>query len=298
VVARSWYPALRSSALPAGAIRVCELGPRRLVLYRDHDGHAHALDARCPHLGADLAQGTVTSDGLRCAFHGWTFGGDGACRSAPGHAVPPERCARAYPVEERWRFVWIFNGPAPLFPLPAPDSARRWRSLALPPQQVACHPHVVLANGLDLQHYETVHGMRFEAPPRLSVEAPFEVSVEMCGRPGGRAGRLLSGTTRRPIRARFTTIGGSLAWSTVVSPTEFHVLFTGRPDRLGRCVTQTVFLFPSPPGWRWVQALGLMATLLHHDRRVLDAIDFRPAFVDSDAPLRAFADVVNALGSW
>jgi hypothetical protein len=41
-----------------------------------------------------------------------------------------------------------------------------------------------------------------------------------------------------------------------------------------------------------------MAMLLHDDRRVLDSIDFRPHFSEADAPLKAFAAVVNALGSW
>jgi hypothetical protein len=76
------------------------------------------------------------------------------------------------------------------------------------------------------------------------------------------------------------------------------VLFTGRPDRQGHCVTQTIFLLPRRPGIAWARALGLMGMLLHDDRRVLDTIDFRPAFAEGDAPLVAFASVVNALGSW
>jgi nitrite reductase/ring-hydroxylating ferredoxin subunit len=32
------------------------------------------LDSVCPHLGADLSDGSVTENGcLSCAFHGWTF---------------------------------------------------------------------------------------------------------------------------------------------------------------------------------------------------------------------------------
>jgi hypothetical protein len=38
--------------------------------------------------------------------------------------------------------------------------------------------------------------------------------------------------------------------------------------------------------------------LLRDDRRVLDSIDFRPAFAEGDEPLQAFASVVNMLGSW
>jgi hypothetical protein len=41
-----------------------------------------------------------------------------------------------------------------------------------------------------------------------------------------------------------------------------------------------------------------MTMLLRDDRRVLDTIDFRPAFAAGDEPLKAFAAVVNTLGSW
>jgi hypothetical protein len=84
----------------------------------------------------------------------------------------------------------------------------------------------------------------------------------------------------------------------VRSPIRFDVVFTGRPDRDGGCITQTIFLFPAGPGSNWVRAFALMGTLLHDDRRILDTIDFRPAFSDADEPLKAFARVVDALGAW
>ena len=93
-----------------------------------------------------------------------------------------------------------------------------WRALVLPPQRIRCHPHVVIANGLDLSHYETLHGMRFSRPPRLTSDRPFEVRVDMRGRPHSHAWRMVSGTTRTDLVAQFTTIGGSLAWSSVLAP--------------------------------------------------------------------------------
>jgi nitrite reductase/ring-hydroxylating ferredoxin subunit len=143
---------------------------------------------------ADLTQGAVCGDGLQCAFHRWTFGPDGACRSAPGHAQAPERRARAYPLVERWGFVWVFNGPTPRFDLPSAEPGNQWRALALPPQTIRCHPHLVLANGLDLTHYDTLHGFRFTEAPRLTAQAPHAVSVAMRGRSRSRFWRVASGT--------------------------------------------------------------------------------------------------------
>jgi hypothetical protein len=140
--------------------------------------------------------------------------------------------------------------------------------------------------------------MTFTEPATWTVDNAHQVSVQLRGRPRSRLWRWLSGTTSRDIAARFSTIGGSLAWASLTSPLRCHVLFTGRPDEHGRCVTQTFCLLPRPLGLRSIHALGVFAALLHDDRRVLDGIDFRPAFAETDAPLRAFAGVVDRLGAW
>lgn len=57
---------------------------------RDEGGKVCALDAYCPHLGADLRIGgevLTEKDGsvcIRCPFHGWLFRGrDGLCVRVP-----------------------------------------------------------------------------------------------------------------------------------------------------------------------------------------------------------------------
>ena len=140
--------------------------------------------------------------------------------------------------------------------------------------------------------------MAFGEPPTVTARSPYEVSVLLRGRPRSAVWRVVSGTVRTEVTATFTAIGGSLALASVSSPIAFHVVFTGRPDRAGGCITQTVFLFRTFPGVQWVRGLALMATLLHDDRRILDTLQFRPEFAERDAPLRAFADAVNRLGSW
>jgi phenylpropionate dioxygenase-like ring-hydroxylating dioxygenase large terminal subunit len=298
VVVQSWYPAVRSRAVRRGRVRSYRLLNRRIAIYRDFSGRVYALDARCPHLGADLGRGTVEGDALRCAFHRWCFGPDGRCRNAPGQRDLPERQLRVYPVEERWGFVWLFNGPSPSFGLPEAPAGTRWWSLSLPAQRIACHPHVVLGNGLDLSHYETLHGFAFTEAPRLTLDPPYQVTVDLRGRARSRFARLLSGAARRDLVARFTTIGGSLAWTDVFAPVRFCVLFTGQPDPLGRCVTRTFLFFPKGTFVNVLRAFGLMAALLHDDRRILDGLEFAPHFTDRDAPLRAYAELVNGLDTW
>ena len=56
-----------------------------IALFRDENGEAHAVDAYCPHLGANFAAGgKVVGDCIECPFHGWQFrGSDGKCTKIP-----------------------------------------------------------------------------------------------------------------------------------------------------------------------------------------------------------------------
>src|SRR5690242_20421917 len=73
VMTEGWYPVCSSRALRSGKARSFLLGAQRLTLFRGQDGRARALDAFCPHMGADLGNGTVVGNELRCYFHQWQF---------------------------------------------------------------------------------------------------------------------------------------------------------------------------------------------------------------------------------
>ena len=52
--------------------RVRALG-EDLILFRDGEGHAGLVHARCCHRGTTLYYGKVEEDGIRCCYHGWLF---------------------------------------------------------------------------------------------------------------------------------------------------------------------------------------------------------------------------------
>jgi nitrite reductase/ring-hydroxylating ferredoxin subunit len=295
---QSWYVAVHSRDVRQGRIASYTLLNRRVAIYRDHSGVVHALDARCPHLGADLGQACIVDDEVQCAFHHWRFGADGRCRFAPGRVNPPERQARVYPVQERWGLVWIFNGPHPLFPLPSPDAQKPYRVIVPTAQQINCHPHLVVGNGLDTRHLETLHGMRFTAPPQLCVTGNLEVTAIVKGRPNSRLIRWITGCSGSDIVARFSAIGGNLAWANILEPVNFHVLFTGQPGEQGGCKTQTIVFLPREVSVQPLKALALLYFLLHRDRRVLERLDFHPAYAADDEPLRILSDRVNRMPIW
>ena len=283
----SWLPVARSRAVHTGRVFGADAPGGRIALWRDAGGTLRAVDARCPHLGADLGQGSVEADALVCPFHGWAFGGDGACLGAPGWDEAPTRRARSIPVQERWGLVWMATGPDPV-DLPDPPDGD-WRIVRPPSQTIAAHPHLVIGNGLDAAHFDTLHGLSPTAEPVLTVDPP-RVTLAMRGRAKSRTlARLLGGE----VQLRFTTHGGHVATADVLAPIRFRALFTATPVPEGSR-TQVVLFLPRGARKTLRAAVGLYA-LLHDDARILERLRFRRAFTDADAPLRAFAEVVDGL---
>lgn len=306
--AQSWYVAARSEEVRAGRALSRELLGRRIALFRGDDGRAHALDARCAHLGADLGQGTVAGRTLRCPFHHWTYDGSGRCVSVPSQeGVPPGARTFSYPVEERHGAVFLFNGPSPAFPLP---TFERWRdedlvAYRLPARRLDCHPHLAVANGLDVEHYRTVHKLDFVAPPVLEEPDPYRVRLRLVVRlrPEGAAARSLRLLAGETFEAAFTTWGSSMA--TIegrAGRAPLLVLFTHRLEAGGGSASQTFFFQPKRQGFsRLLPSPGLvivqllMAYVLSNDRDVLERVQFRRGLVAADAPLAAFIRRVDAM---
>src|SRR3954453_15491722 len=70
------------------------------------------VEARCPHRLVRLAHGGVDGGRLRCPYHGWEFGSDGACAVVPSNgpdaAVPPRaRLRTPWGVREDAGTIWI-----------------------------------------------------------------------------------------------------------------------------------------------------------------------------------------------
>jgi nitrite reductase/ring-hydroxylating ferredoxin subunit len=120
---RFWHPILLQSELGAlpKAIRV--MG-EDLVIFRDKSGAIGLLNKFCSHRGVSLEFGLVAEHGIRCCYHGWLFGTDGAILETP--AEPPNSALRrefrhgAYPVRETEEFIFAYMGPPEAMP-PLPE---------------------------------------------------------------------------------------------------------------------------------------------------------------------------------
>ena len=76
---RYWLPVAASVEVPPGGVKAVRVLGEEFALFRAASGEPALVDARCPHRGASLAHGIVEDGSLRCAYHGWRFGRDGAC---------------------------------------------------------------------------------------------------------------------------------------------------------------------------------------------------------------------------
>ena len=74
-------------------------------------GQPAVMDARCSHLSADLGRGKIVGDCIRCPFHHWEYGSDGACRHIPAEEhIPAFARQTTYPVAMRHGLLFFFDG--------------------------------------------------------------------------------------------------------------------------------------------------------------------------------------------
>src|SRR5581483_9857279 len=81
-------------------VRPVRLLGEDLVLYRDEAGRYGLVAQRCAHRGISLAYGIPQENGLRCAYHGWTYNGEGQVVDMPFEPACLPLKITAYPVQE------------------------------------------------------------------------------------------------------------------------------------------------------------------------------------------------------
>jgi nitrite reductase/ring-hydroxylating ferredoxin subunit len=188
---------------------------RQLVAFRTASGRVVVMDGRCCHLGADLGRGRVVGESIRCPFHHWEYGPDGACTRIPAQARIPATARQAvYPTVERHGYVFLFNGPEPLFPLPFFCDARHEDFLAGRPFRFVadCSWYMLAANGFDAEHFESVHDRTLLGPPAVDCPAPYARRMRYRALVTGRSifDRLLRPLAGRQVEVTITNWGGPL----------------------------------------------------------------------------------------
>jgi len=208
----SWYLFGHGSEL-ARPVSKRMLG-RDLVAFRTQSGKVSVMAAHCSHMGADLGCGNVVGESIQCPFHNWKYGADGACNHIPGAtSIPAFARQTTYPIAERHGYIFFFNGPEPLFPLPfffecAPGDFSAGRIFSYVSD---CTWFVNAAHGFDTQHFDAVHDRKLTAPPQIDCPVPFarrnRYRAEVVGRT--RLDKLLKTVAGRTVEISITNWGGT-----------------------------------------------------------------------------------------
>ena len=120
---RFWNPVVFLDELNDLPVRLRVMG-EDLVVFKDRQGQAGALQLHCCHRGTSLEFGVVSERGLRCCYHGWLFDVDGRVLETPGEPANSTLKDRlyqgAYPTEVYHGIVFVYMGPPeakPPFPV-------------------------------------------------------------------------------------------------------------------------------------------------------------------------------------
>ena len=220
----TWYVAADSVEVKDTPVRVKMLG-QYFALFRDEDGRAHCVSDVCIHRGGSLSGGKVKKGCLECPYHGWQYDGEGRCQvipaAGPDRPVPKKARVDAYPVEERFGWIWVFAGdlpeeerpPLPVFP--EYHDTDNWRSVRGEFKWDANYARVC-ENALDPAHAAFVHGDVFGNPddPRIH---DFIVDTEEWS--GGANFSL----TRPPLKGIWKMVKGNVKRPAVEVRNEYHL---------------------------------------------------------------------------
>src|SRR5229473_262318 len=160
---RFWNPICFSDELKDLPQRVRILG-EDLVAFRDGSGAVGVLELHCPHRGTSLEFGLVGEKGIRCCYHGWLFGVDGAILETPGEPADSTLKDRlfhgAYPIHEAHGLVFAYMGPpAEQPPFPVYDSLIRPGYRVIPGRKYfyPCNWLQIQDNTMDPTHTAFLH---------------------------------------------------------------------------------------------------------------------------------------------
>lgn len=164
--ARGWHCLGLASDFEDGKPHGIDIFGTRIVVFKGEDGQLNALNAWCPHMGADLSIGEVKGNDLVCKFHGWNWGGDGVCNHIPyAKRVPPKARTTAYHIEVQNKLLFIWNDPegnAPTEDLAIPRIEQvfsdEWSDWSMLNWEIDINCRELIDNVADMAHFGPVHG--------------------------------------------------------------------------------------------------------------------------------------------
>ncbi len=168
---QSWYPIYISSRLKRGDLAPIDIFNGKWLLFRSRiDKKLGFVERFCPHMGTDLANGSVEGCNLVCPLHRLKFS-----------VSDPERSSskeiRRLKVTEKYGLIFVFLGKEVLFDLPEIDSVVS--PMYSDPLLVKLDNNylAVSLNTFDTQHFEFVHNRDVSKDITLFKNNPFHLGI-------------------------------------------------------------------------------------------------------------------------
>ncbi len=183
---RYWQPIAGAEDLDRDPVQPVRLMGEELVLFRDASGKLGLVGNRCAHRGISLAYGIPQENGLRCAYHGWTYNTQGQVVDMPFEPACLPLKITSYPVQTLGGLVFAYLGPdpAPLLPrydLFVRDDVDRMIEITVLP----CNWLQCMDNGVDPIHFEHLHGhfgnyvlKKLGKPPMLNTASHLKIEFD------------------------------------------------------------------------------------------------------------------------
>ncbi len=147
-----WHPVLKSNELKSKPKQIT-LNGKKIVIFRDKDGLASALENSCPHRRMDLSLGSVKNGRITCIYHGMSFD-----RYGKGESPGTEDCkisAVKFDCIEFYGAVWIKSeNSSAAFPYFAIEG---FRLMDICHYSIEAPLELVLDNFTEVEHTPEVH---------------------------------------------------------------------------------------------------------------------------------------------
>lgn len=249
---RYWWPIGAIAELERDPVQPVRLMGENLTLFRSERGELGLVAERCAHRGLSLAYGIPQPNGLRCAYHGWTYDTAGHCIDMPFEPACLPLRIKAYPVQELGGLVWAYLGPEPAPFLPRWEGFVRddiIRTISFKP--LPCNWVQCMDNSMDPVHFEHLHGYYWDWYNRKhSIDRPVRTARHLkidfdIFEYGIYKRRLVEGepedaddwTVGHPIVFPYTLVQGPWANFTyqmrvpIDDTNTMHVIYAGRPRK-------------------------------------------------------------------
>lgn len=158
---QSWYPICLSSDIKRGALKPLELFGSQWILFRGKDKSLGVVSRFCPHMGTDLANGTVTDGCIACPLHNWQFDAAGQCTKMPKSNIQPSQVHISRLVtKELYGIVFVYWGDKVSFELPTFTDIDN-PAISSPLVKKLDNPYLAVSlNGFDIWHFYHVHNRK------------------------------------------------------------------------------------------------------------------------------------------